>query len=36
MLAAVDAVETAAEEVGVAVEAEAEVPTPLYQGRCLK
>jgi hypothetical protein len=36
MLAAVDAVETAAEEVGVAEEAEAEVPTPPYQGRHLK
>ena len=36
MLAAVDAVVTAAEEVGVAEEAEAEVPTPPYQGRHLK
>ena len=35
MLAALDAVETA-DVVGVAEEAEAEVPTPPYQGRHLK
>jgi hypothetical protein len=36
MLAAVDAVETAVEEVGVAEEPEADVPTPPYQARQLK